>query len=77
MSLPNDEGIGARDSNPPRTHTNRQADSASDDSNGKAPNLLADRACYCRGGLSCVTCGAWRRLFRDLQVRCDARRSAT
>ena len=41
-------------------------------------NTLADRACYCRGGrVSCVTCGGWRRLFRDLQVRRAARRSTT
>lgn len=37
--------------------------------NGKPFTTLADRACYCRGVATCLTCAAWSRLIAGLDSR--------
>lgn len=34
---------------------------------------LAERPCYCRGSMRCLTCAQWQRVHRDVGQRTEAR----
>lgn len=47
MIRPNDEGVGASGTNPPKTHNSEQTDYSTEAGNGKAFHTMQARAALC------------------------------